>query len=298
MKNAKKGKAEMKLAVEADPELQLDPEFTTPEVEKAFKDAGGKVAKEEEPEEAEEPEEEAAEEPEEKPECDPETDEDCEEKKDEEEEEEAPAGGGKKNWLSLSFQQDFLFFSAEKDICFGNNQWECYQGGSVYAGDIYDGAGNQVSGGLGAATKRILLGYDRAFGSSITLGARIGFAFGGSPSGFLPLHAEIRGAYWFTSDPFEGKGFHPYVALGLGAASVDSKVTVEYFETEAGFNAGEKGTLDAWRKTGKVFIAPTLGARFGLTESGLGLVAELKLMQMLGASATGLAGNIGFSMGL
>lgn len=310
MKNTKKGKTEMKLAVEADPDLELDSASTTPEVEKAFVDAGGKKAKEAEPEEEEkaEPEEEEEEKPEEsaeeKPDCDPESDEGCEKPK-EAEEEAAPAGGAKQNWLSLVFQQDFLFFSSEKNICFGENQWECYQGGKVYDGDIYPDAGNQVAGGLGAATKRILLGYDRALGSSITLGARLGFAFGGSPAGFLPIHAELRGAYWFTSNPFQGSGFHPYIALALGAASVDGRVTVEYFASKADYDAYQAtkdkqylGTVDAWRKTGKIFVSPSLGARFGFTESGLGLIAELRMMQMLGASATGLAGNIGFSMGL
>jgi len=286
LKKKDKGKKEMQAALEADPELQLNPDFTTPEVEKAFKAAGGTV-KEPEPEPEPDSQVTLEEEPSTAPPPEPEDD-----------------AGGAKNWLSLSFQQDLLIYGATTKVCSGDNQYQCFLQGASYTGSIYEGSGNQLQSGVGFATRRLLLGYDRRFGENLTLGARVGFAFNGSPKAttpnaeaFLPLHAELRASYWFGSKPFTEAGLRPYAGLAAGIAEVDGHVAVEYFVDEAGFQANRKGKLDAWRKTGNTMVALHLGAAYAITPEHA-LLLELRVLQMLGATATGIALNLGYTLGL
>jgi hypothetical protein len=284
LKQKAKGKKEMQAALRAQPELQLDPDLTTPDVEKAFVAAGGVVAQPEpEPDEAVQLDEEPAPPP---------------------AAEDTGSEGGPKNWLSLSFQQDMLLYSATTDVCTGAEQYQCFLQGQSYSEPIYDGSGNQLQTGFGFATRRILLGYERRFGDSVTAGVRLGFAFGGSPKattpdaqGFLPLHAELRGSYWFGEQPLAGTGLRPYAGLAAGIGEVDGHVAVEYFEDEAGYLAGRKGQLDAWRKTGNTLVGLHAGAAYAPTPEHAVLL-ELRLLQMLGASATGFALGLGYAFGL
>jgi hypothetical protein len=289
LKKQDKGKKEMKAALKADPNLALNADFTTPEVEKVFVDAGGT-----------------------KPEPEPEPEVDLEDEEPKPEtlapEEDSPSGGAK-NWFSLSFQQDFLFYGETTGVCasdtqLGAKQYQCFLQGQSYGGPIYDGSGNQLAGGWGVATRRVLVGYERLFGDNLTAGVRLGFAFGGSPkattpdaSAFLPLHAELRGTYWFGEKPFEGDGLRPFGGLAGGIAAVDGHVAVEYFEDAAGYAADSKGKLDAWRKTGTSFIGLHAGLAYAI-KTNHALLLELRLMQMLGASATGGALSIGYQLGL
>ena len=55
MKQSAKGKSELKLALKANPDLELDEDFATPELRKLFKELGGhepKAAEEEKPAQA------------------------------------------------------------------------------------------------------------------------------------------------------------------------------------------------------------------------------------------------------
>ncbi len=305
-----KGKAELKLALEANPDLQLDPALTTPELKTAFIAAGGKTPKSDDEKEDDD------EKPEPKPakkneDCEPGT-EGCDAEAPKQEEA-APSGKGHKNWLSLSFSQDFLVYSGTNDVCatFGPTffaeapQYSCFQGGSQYGytsgQNIYPGVGNHVAGGVGVSTSSILLGFDRLVSSNFSVGARLGFAFGGSPatnSGakFLPIRAEVRGNYWFGTDPFESDGVRPYVNLSFGLAELDGHVSVEYFQDQAGYNANDKGTLDAWRRTGKTFAGLGFGLMIPFAGSS-GIVPEVRVKEMLGASATGFDASLGYAYG-
>lgn len=284
-KKRDKGKQELRAAVAADPEVELPKDYATPELEKAFVAAGG-VKKEPEPEPEPEPEEPPPSPPPAAPEP------------------EDSGDGAAHNLLSLAFQQDFLAYGATPGVCSGAEQYQCFLQGQSYGGPIYGGAGNELKGGFGLATKRVLLGYERLFGENVTVGAKLGFAFGGSPkatsgsgSAFLPLHAELRGSYWLGSAPFEADGFRPYLGVAAGLAEVDGRVTVEYFQDQAGATAGAKGKLDAWRKTGNGFVGLHLGTAYAFAKTQQ-IQLELRLVQMLGASATGGALSIGYSLGL
>src|SRR5262249_9148688 len=57
---------------------------------------------------------------------------------------------------------------------------------------------------------------------------------GGTP--FLPVHAEVRGQFWFL--PLTAKLLRAYALLGGGMAQVDAKVTINEYDCEdAGKNA-------------------------------------------------------------
>ncbi len=307
MNQGAKGKAEMKKAVQANPDLQLDNDFATPEVRKAFKAAGGK-----EPKSADdEPEEPAKESKKKDEDCEPGSD-GCDkpeenDKKDEAKkpEESAPSKFSK-NWLSIHFEQDFLIYSGKNDVCASKMEgraevpnYACFQSGHQFGyadgENITPGVGNHVSGGVGRATSRVLVGFDRLLGSNVSLGLRVGFAFGGGPTPntgakFLPAHGELRLNYWFGTDPFQSSSLRPYVSLSGGVAEVDGHVLVEYYNA-----AGQKGTLDAWRKSGKGFAGLGLGMMIPIGSSGI--IPEVRAMQMFGSPATGFDLALGYAYG-
>jgi len=104
---------------------------------------------------------------------------------------------------------------------------------SKYGGTPTQGQANNVNFGFGVGPVALGLGFDYLVGDSVTLGGRVGFAFGGATApeaSFFPVHIEARGAYYFTKNPFADVGVRPYVFLGAGAAQVDVPVDVEVVE--------------------------------------------------------------------
>jgi hypothetical protein len=286
LKKKDKGKKELHAAIAADASVELSPDFTSPEVEKAFVAAGG--AK---------PEEKAVK-------AEPDDDEDEPKAEAHAPAEDADEGGTVRNWFSLSFQQDLLSYKQTNGVCAGAAQYQCFLQGQSFAGSIYTGAGDTLQGGVGFATKRFLLGYDRVLGNSLTLGARLGFAFGGSPkatngsgTAFLPFHAEARASYWFGAAPFAHDGLRAYAGLAAGLGEVDGHVTVEYYVDQAGYQANAKGKLDAWRKTGNGLLGLHAGLAYAFTKEQQ-LFLELRLLQLLGANALGGAVSVGYGFGL
>jgi hypothetical protein len=292
LKQSSKGKTELKHALKADPDLQLNEDFATPELRKLFKELGGHEPK---AEVEEKPVKEKQKEKDKDESCDSESGTCLEE---EPAKNDSPPSKGSKNWLSLHFQQDLLLFSAQDNVCGSGTSpdaknYSCFQNGAPFNGTIDSGPGNHVGGGIGRGTVRLLLGFDRLLTSNVSLGLRLGYAFGGRPAGadkFSPLHLELRANYWFGSAPFEGSGVRPYLSLSGGMAEVDGKVAVEYYETNV------KKTVDAWRKTGKGFAGLAFGAMIPFAGDN-GIVPELRAMQMFGASGTVFAVSVGYARG-
>jgi hypothetical protein len=222
----------------------------------------------------------------------------------EKEPDEPPADGVstiKKNWVSLSFQQDWLGISGAKNTCSGGNDYACFNGDSFYEPIPYNKSGGELAGGLAIATSRLMLGYDRVFGKNISVGARVGFAFGGGPqapdgASFVPVHVELRGVYWFGADPFSHAGLRPYVTVGGGLAQVDASVQVAVYTTEQDFINDKRQMLDAWRKSGLVFIAAGGGAMYAI-KPNTGPFAELRVIQLFGSSGTAVGATVGYAHG-
>ena len=245
----------------------------------------------------------------------------------------------KKNWLGLHFAQDIAIIGGT-NVCGAdarqNQGYACYQTGTTdqpYNGDPYPGAG--IATGTALATRRLLLSYDRALNSSITIGGRLGLAIGGGPPAgkgpddqlrgetskgtkFLPFHAELRLAYWFGKNAMGKKGFRPYVHVGGGIAQVDAKVKVTVadcpnalFSKPAGnttqgdecangnptyINQTRRYTLDAWRKMGQGFITAGGGVMYAF-KGNLGAVLNVNIMYMLPTSGPVIQPSLGLEYG-
>lgn len=138
-------------------------------------------------------------------------------------------GGGPKNWISLQFGMDITSVSTNQactDAGRNDEHFNCFLGDQTYFGPVNKNAAGSIGGGLAPATMRLLASYERTFGS---FGAevRLGFAFNGGrkPEGgsaFFPVHAEVRGKYWFSDS-----GLRPWVHLGGGLAQIDTKIDTD-----------------------------------------------------------------------
>jgi hypothetical protein len=229
-----------------------------------------------------------------------------------------PSGPFKKNWVGLNLSMDLAYVTGT-DVCGRESQatkgYACFtmggdsgnpyqEPGTHYHGEpIPENNGNAIAGGLAPATARVMASFDRVLLDNVTAGARLGFAFyGGGPQpdggkAFLPFHVEVRGAYWFGTDPFSHKGFRPYGFLGGGMAQVDTKVEVSVREIETCPADGCKVCADtacanpvqrnpqtqkveAWRKAGQGFVGLGGGVVYAVTPD-IGILGELKISYML-----------------
>jgi len=235
----------------------------------------------------------------------------------------APSGKYKKNWLGLHFAQDIAIIGGS-DVCSTasrtNDGYTCFLEGTEtpYVGEPFPGAG--ISTGTVIATRRLMLSFDRALSPNLTLGARVGFAFGGRPSSdgdkFLPFHGELRLSYWFGKGALAKKGLRPYVHLGGGVAQVDGRVKVKvadcqnvpqspgdeiYKKCIAGDPSVHDQTtsipMDVWKSLGQIFITGGGGLVYAFTPT-LGAQLNLNLMVMLPTSGFVMQPSFGLVYGL
>lgn len=213
----------------------------------------------------------------------------------------APSG-----WLGLSLAQDFLLYGSEPAVCpssapdgtsdDGAAEYRCYAREGYVPEPVYGPAGNEISGGIGVATTRVLLGYDHRVGANLLLGVRAGYAFGGPPRDFLPLHAEVRGAWYFGAEPFTRQGLRPYVSGAVGLAQLAGRVPLQVYVDEAAYVDEHPVEVDAWRTAGNGFAA--LGFGLAARVGGGALSAELRALQLFGTSASALSLGLGYAYGL
>ncbi len=253
----------------------------------------------------------------------------------------------KKHWVGLHVAQDVAIIGGS-DVCTPaaqqNDNFACFYSGldTPFVGEPFPGTG--IATGTVIATTRFLLSYDFAFTSNITVGARVGYAIGGGPpagqqiadegdpttasddtysggTAFLPLHVELRGAYWIGQNALGKKGLRPYVGLGGGMAQVDAKVPVTVKDCaedpQLGAAAGSVNPqedckaalttfdqtqmadvqLDAYKKLGQGFITLAGGLAFAFTEK-MAVQLNVNFMYMLPSSGAVIEPSLGFTIGL
>ena len=217
---------------------------------------------------------------------------------------ESAARPARSNWISLGVEQDFLFLPSASKVCAGGSGYTCFaSNGAYYAQTPLTGPGtaDSVNGGLALATTRVLLGYDRAFGSNVTLGARVGFAVGAGPkrpngAAFFPAHLEARAAYYFGRNALARPGFRPLILVAVGAAEVDASLSAYVYNQNAAPGSAPS-QYQAWKKAGQGFAAVGLGSMFAFG-SDSGIVVEVRGMEMFPTSAPVLAALLGYAIGL
>lgn len=240
----------------------------------------------------------------------------------------------KKWWLGLHVAQDFAIVSGQ-DVCLNSVQesehWACYLSSDVpdapYDSEAFGtpkNGGGAVNSGSATGPLRFLLSIEHALTNNITAGLRLGWAInGGPPEGkkveytertpgmalsdeydevdagkaFLPFHAELRGTYYFGSNPLARKGFRPYLHVGAGLAQVDARVIVKVKDH---YNPNDPslqdGQVNAWKKLGQGFLTAGGGLQFALS-SRFALQANLNAMFMLPMSGFVLQPSIGAAYG-
>lgn len=229
------------------------------------------------------------------------------------------AGGGKKLWLGLDVQQDLLLISQADNIC-KESTWACSKGGTdVGVSDekgiqVADGGGGRTSGGPALATTRVFVGLDYFITNTISLGARVGYAFNGNPTEnakFLPFHAEARLQYFFND---KTSGARPYAMIAGGVAEFDAKVPNIVAVPANGDKADDpaacaaapieqKGEacrikgIDAYRLAGQSFIAPGGGTWIFFSPS-FALNIGAKILLPLPTFSPGFALEIGGKLGI
>lgn len=223
-----------------------------------------------------------------------------------------------RHWLGLHVAADVGFMGGS-DVCSARNQdFDCFSAGADAPypaplapdvarepgelGDVYPGTG--IGSGASGGTWRALLSYERVLSERVSLGARLGYAFGGGPAtlsgkSFLPLHAEGRVSYWLRAA--QARGVRPYLHLGGGIAQVDLKKSdvrvrdcseeavrsdfLSCIAAEGAYDSANRPELperrlDAYRKLGNAFVASGGGVLVGLTHN-TALQVHLNAMLML-----------------
>lgn len=235
------------------------------------------------------------------------------------------------NWILFAAQIDNVWLPAITEACSSTAASKCYYGdgvqrivgapapspGTLFAepGAVNASTGERVGAGDVAAnsiaTSHLLLGFDRVFLRNLTGGMRFGLTVGGAPSGqpdgvksFFPFYGEVGVGYWFGSDPFARKGIRPFMRLAVGMVHVQEKATTTIIDMrQSDFDPniiapanGANPTLEVWRDAGTFFGSASLGAMYAIRPKH-GPLVELKAMALFPDSATGVAAQIGYSIG-
>jgi hypothetical protein len=168
-------------------------------------------------------------------------------------------GAGIRHWVGVHVAQDIAFLYGD-DVCDQvagrSNYYYCYYPGSTDEPFFHDPQpDSDFDEGPAFATTRFLISYDYALFPWLSVGGRLGYAFGGGPptdqvpdedppnadrnqlppntlahggESFLPLHAELRGSYWFL--PLRANSIGAYVGAGFGVAQVDTKTSAYTYD--------------------------------------------------------------------
>jgi hypothetical protein len=156
-------------------------------------------------------------------------------------------GPPKKHWVGLHFGVDLSMTREATGVCGGDTEdskdYACYKGGNVYTGIPNDVNAGNIASGLHLATLRALLSYDFVF-KRFMFGARLGWAFRGSPGDFSPIHVEARALYSLRQDP-ENNRFRPYLGLAAGYAHVDTMIGTKIVDCVAPPGVSDPDMIDA-----------------------------------------------------
>jgi hypothetical protein len=256
---------------------------------------------------------------------------------------------GIRHWVGVHVAQDIAFVYGD-DVCDQvagrSNDFYCYYPGSSDEPFFHDPQpDSDFEEGPAFATTRFLISYDYVVFPWLSVGGRLGYAFGGGPptdqlpdeeppngdrnlipanmfayggESFLPLHAELRGSYWFL--PLSRNSVGAYVGAGFGVAQVDTKSSRQVYDCaqtldpswdpadgtlddcmqrSANLNPAALTTtrLDVWKKMGHAFVTGSVGVKVPVKDD-LSAVANVNAMYMFPLEGFVLEPSIGLMLGL
>jgi hypothetical protein len=229
-------------------------------------------------------------------------------------------GPPKHHWLGLHLGADIYMMREAAGVCGNRSEdsqnFACFEGGGLYAGQPNVTAEGHVSSGVHLATVRALFSYDYMVGR-LAFGGRLGWAFRGAPKDFLPLHIEARALYALNKKSLD-KRFQPYLGLTAGLAQVDAAASVSIVDctsasaterqecaTEAnpalvnsdylaqGPTVAVRRRLNAFHSGSAVFFGPTLMLRYAFSnESAFVFTLNAMLPDVT------LGATVGYAIGL
>ena len=219
-----------------------------------------------------------------------------------------------KLWIGFDGQVDVLFLGADRDIC-KSSSWACSVDGTPNGRqdvgvpatrgipiDPAERTGGKTDGGSAVGTKRMWVSLDYFVAKGLTLGGRLGYAFGGNPTTvakFVPFHAELRLQYFFASGTFR-----PYALLGGGygqmQAGVPDVIVTPNDPAQANDTVSGKPVLKgvtAYKLAGPFFLDVGLGGWLMLGPKAA-LNIGIKLVAPVSVFTLTLAPEVGFKIAL
>ncbi|HSC87412.1 MAG TPA: hypothetical protein VLC09_09095, partial [Polyangiaceae bacterium] len=200
----------------------------------------------------------------------------------------APSGPFAKHWLGVDLGFDLVYMGGPPPtgagLCAPNQETSygtiCYDAAGQPSNDLRAGA----QPGFASGQLRVKLGYDLAITDHLQLGARVGLGFLNTRPGFIPVSAEARATYNFTS--LANPGFRPFAYVQAGLYEVNGHV--------------ESLGLDIYRtnKSLPIAVTPGLGFVYALN-ANMGLKLDVGAVLTFGPSfGFGLLPQLGFTYGL
>lgn len=202
-----------------------------------------------------------------------------------------PSGPYATHWLGLDVGYDLVTMGgpdlcqASRDTNYGS---QCFDSATGLPFETPDGFADPTRPGTSAAgfapgQLRIKLGYDFAITENLTIGARVGLGLLNTRPSFVPVSAEARVTYNFTS--LASAGLRPFVYVGGGL-----------YETN-----GYLGSLgvDVYKfNSPPIAITPGLGLMYAINPN-MGVKLDVSALLTLAPSVGfGLSPSLGFVYGL
>jgi hypothetical protein len=204
-----------------------------------------------------------------------------------------------KFWIGADFEADLFFLGSETQLCDVGSSWSCTQNGQDVGTpatnapvSVTSNAAGTTAGGATLGTLRVMLSADYFVIPELTLGVRLGYAFGGSPStttSFMPYHAELRLQYFLMP-----RGVRPYVMVAGGLAEFDPHIVIKGLTQNDGTPIGD---VDGYRRVGQGFAAAGGGLWFGIGQHAA-INLGLKALIPLPTFTFGVAGEVGVKFGI
>ncbi|WP_156338985.1 hypothetical protein [Chondromyces crocatus] len=218
-------------------------------------------------------------------------------------------------WIGSGLQMDTVLLPGG-DVCGRESQssgrYACFRGDrEQYLGTPGGGAGTDAGTTLAYGTTRVLLHAERSVLARLSVGGRLGLAFGGGPAApqgaaFMPLHMEVRGSYWILGGLDGDQPLNLFATVLGGVAQIDASRKVSVEECRAGMGGctpsdnaqpgvpnPDRQELDAYVKLGQGFAGLGFGAMYRFPGQHA-VMADLRAVQTFPSHGTAFSLSLSY----